>query len=451
MSADGSMDFLLERFAQTPEAVAFLDRGRSFTYGRLVEAEAAFERRLRDEGVVAGEIAVVLGDYSPELFCLLLALLRNSNTIVPVTRESVVERETILSLSEAQWVIDFTSDEAQLSRTGVEPSSPLLLGLRETGDPGLILFSSGSTGRPKAILHDMRLVTEKFRKPGPRIVAIAFLMLDHFGGINTIFSILGGLGTVVTVRDRSVVSICRAIEEHHVEILPTTPSFLNLLVRSDALDRFDLGSLEKITYGTEVMPQQTLDRVGAAFPGVLLQQTYGLSELGVLRSKSREDGSLWVRVGGDGFQTKVVDGILWIKSGYAMVGYLNAPSPFDAGGWFNTQDLVEVEGEWLRILGRDSDLINIAGQKVYPAEVEQAILELDNIADVAVYGESNPLLGQIVVAKVATVEPETAAALKARIRRACAHTLAAFKLPTKVVVAGAEELYSVRLKKKRRA
>jgi acyl-CoA synthetase (AMP-forming)/AMP-acid ligase II len=199
------------------------------------------------------------------------------------------------------------------------------------------------------------------------------------------------------------------------------------------------------------MPQQTLDRVSRAFPGVLLQQTYGLSELGVLRSRSRDDGSLWVRVGGDGFQTKVVNGILWIKSDYAMVGYLNAPNPFDADGWFNTEDLVEVDGDWLRILGRDSDLINVAGQKVYPAEVEQAILELDNIRDVVVHGEAHPLLGQIVVAKVATVEPEAAALLKQRIRRACAHQLAAFKLPTKVVVASEAEFYSARMKKRRQA
>jgi acyl-CoA synthetase (AMP-forming)/AMP-acid ligase II len=146
-----------------------------------------------------------------------------------------------------------------------------------------------------------------------------------------------------------------------------------------------------------------------------------------------------------------VDGILWVKSDYAMLGYLNAPDPFDADGWFNTEDLVEVDGEWLRILGRDSDLINVAGRKVYPAEVEQAILELDNIRDVVVYGEANPLLGQIVVAKVATVEPESAAELKQRIRRGCAHQLAAFKLPTKVVVADEGGLYSVRLKKKRQA
>jgi acyl-CoA synthetase (AMP-forming)/AMP-acid ligase II len=176
-----------------------------------------------------------------------------------------------------------------------------------------------------------------------------------------------------------------------------------------------------------------------------------LSEVGVLRSKSRDDGSLWVSIGGHGFKTKVVDGILWIKSDYAMVGYLNAPSLFDADGWFNTQDLVEVDGEWLRILGRDSDLINVAGQKVYPAEVEQMILDLDNIRDVAVYGEPHALLGQVVVARVATIEPEAVASLKQRIRTSGARQLAAFKLPTKVVLADESDLYSPRLKKRRRA
>ena len=445
------MEFLFERFATAPDGVAFIDRGRPFSYGQLIETTAAFEDQLRRERVADGDVVAVLGDYSPELACLLLALLRNRNIVVPLTRESIVDRDTILELSEAQWVVDFTSNAARLTPTAARSVNPLLAGLRSAADPGLILFSSGSTGTPKAILHDMRLVTEKFRRPGPGLVAIAFLMLDHFGGINTLFAILSGLGTVVTVRDRSVVTICTAIQEHRVEVLPTTPSFLNMLVRSDALERFDLGSLKRITYGTEVMPQATLDRVRRAFPGVVLQQTYGLSEVGVLRSKSREDGSLWVRVGGDGFQTKVIDQVLWIKSDYAMVGYLNAPDPFDSDGWFNTQDLVEVDGDWLRILGRDTDLINVAGQKVYPAEVEQAILELDNIKDVVVYGEPHPLLGQVVVAKVAIAEPESATDLKHRIRRACAHRIAAFKLPTKVVIGDDAEFYSARLKKRRQA
>ena len=191
-------------------------------------------------------------------------------------------------------------------------------------------------------------------------------------------------------------------------------------------------------------------RVRAAFPDAQLLQTYGLSEVGVLRSQSRPDGSLWVRLGGPGFQTKVVDDILWIKSDFAMEGYLNAPSEFDAEGWFNTRDKVEVDGDYFRILGRATDIINVGGQKVYPAEVEDFLLQLDNIVDVAVYGEPSPLLGQLVVAKVQLERPESADQLKKRIRQACAGHLTPFKIPGKVVIA-TEPLYSARQKKLRTA
>lgn len=190
---------------------------------------------------------VILGDYSPELVCLLFALAQNANVLVPVTRESVLDTSTIVGLSEAQWIVDVADGEPSFERVSERPEHPMLLGLQAAGDPGLILFSSGSTGAPKAILHDLRRVAEKFHRQGTSMVAIAFLMLDHFGGINTLLAILGGLGTVVTIPDRSVTRICQAIETHGVELLPTTPSFLNALVRSDAVDRFDLSSLKSHT------------------------------------------------------------------------------------------------------------------------------------------------------------------------------------------------------------
>jgi acyl-CoA synthetase (AMP-forming)/AMP-acid ligase II len=212
---------------------------------------------------------------------------------------------------------------------------------------------------------------------------------------------------------------------------------------------YDLSSLKRITYGTEVMPQSTLDRLSRAFPNVVLQQTYGLSEVGVLRSQSRGDGTLWVRIGGEGFKTKIVNDVLWIKSEYAMVGYLNAPSEFDAEGWFNTQDQVESDGEYFRILGRVTDLINVGGQKVYPTEVENVILEMDNIQDVSVFGEKNAILGQIVVAKLVLKIPETVESVKRRVRHTCLKKMASFKVPTKVILADGD-LYSARQKKIRR-
>lgn len=444
------MQWLLDRFAAHPTRAAFIHRDRQVSYGAVIDRINGFGILLAEHGIVRGERVAVLGDYSPELFCMMLALAMNGNIVIPLSRDAVVEKENALGISGCDWLIEF--DEAGLDATvmrhGVAAENALLDTLRDSGRPGLLLFSSGSTGKPKAILHDFERVTDKFFKQRAAVIAIPFLMIDHFGGINTILAIVSSLGTVVTVANRSIDNICQAIETHRVELLPTTPSFLTMLMASNLYRIYDLSSLKRITYGTEVMPQSTLDRVRAEFPGVTLQQTYGLSEVGVMRSQSRDDGSLWVRVGGEGFKTKVVDDVLWIKSDFAMLGYLNAPSEFDEEGWFNTQDRVEVDGEYFRILGRVTDLINVGGQKVYPVEVEDVILTLDNISDVAVFGEAHPLLGNVVVAKVLTSEPESAAELKRRIRSACNAVLANYKVPAKVVLADGP-LYTARQKKRR--
>lgn len=444
------MDFLFERFATAKDRPALIHDDHSWTYGAMLDRIDEHARALAEVGVEPGAIVALSGPYTPDVVCLLLALLRHRAVVVPITPDSVVEQSAMLDLGEVEWVAECAPGRAApaWSRRDVRPRHPMLLDLIAGGAPGLILFTSGSTGTPKAILHDAARVAAKFREPRTAQVVLAFLTLDHFGGINTLLGILSSLGTVVTVAQRSLRSVCTAIERHRVELLPATPSFLTMLVQSNAAETFDLGSLRLITYGTEVMPQATLDRLRTLFPAVRLQQTYGLSELGVLRSRSREDGSLWMRMGGEGFQLKVVDGILWIKSDFAMLGYLNAPSPFDEDGWFNTTDQVEVDGEYLRVLGRVSDIINVAGQKVYPAEVEEVILRLDNIVDVAVRGEASRLIGSMVVAHVKLHEPEPLDALKARIRQACARSLAAYKVPTKVVLAD-DEFYSRRGKKMR--
>jgi long-chain acyl-CoA synthetase len=183
-------------------------------------------------------------------------------------------------------------------------------------------------------------------------------------------------------------------------------------------------------------------------PDVRFLQTYGLSEVGVLRSQSKDSDSLWVKVGGEGFETKVVDGTLWIRAASAMVGYLNAPSPFDEEGWLNTEDLVEVDGDYIRILGRSTDIINVGGQKVYPAEVESVLLEMKNVRDATVHGEANAILGAIVVARLSLFEPEDPRMLKERVRRFCRRRLAPYKVPVRIEVVGTE-LFGARYKRER--
>ncbi len=446
------MDWLLDRFAKAPpELTAFVHKGRLYSYSEISRGIAGFSQQMRDRGVKQADTVVVIADYAPDVFCMILALASLGCIVVPLTRGSVIEESEALTISGCDHCISFAPDglnwaiEARCMRA----VNSMLDEFRAVKRAGLVLFSSGSTGKPKGMLHDFERVMEKFRIPRNPAVAIPFLMLDHFGGINTILAITSSLGTVVTTENRSVQAICAAIEKYRVDLLPTTPSFLTLLAASDLSVRYDLTSLKRITYGTETMPQVTLDRIRARFCGVELQQTYGLSEVGVLRSQSRPDGSLWVRIGGAGFETKVVDGILWIRSDYRMVGYLNASSGFNEEGWFNTQDRVEVDGEYFRILGRITDLINVAGQKVYPAEVEDVIIGLENVTEAVVAGEVHPLIGQIVVARVTLAVPEPIESLRLRVRKACLAKLAAYKVPTKVLLLD-QGAYSPRFKKVRK-
>jgi acyl-CoA synthetase (AMP-forming)/AMP-acid ligase II len=300
----------------------------------------------------------------------------------------------------------------------------------------------------KAALHDFDKLLLKFLKPRPAFRTLTFLMLDHIGGINTLFYVLSQGGTVVPVKGRDPASVCRMIERHQIELLPTTPTFLNMLLISEAYLHHDCSSLRMITYGTESMPSTTLEHLHAALPGVELKQTYGVSELGILQTKSRGSGSLWLRVGGNGYETKVVDNVLWIRSESAMLGYLNWPSPFNTEGWFCTGDSVEVDGEWLRILGRKSEIINVGGEKVYPGEVEGVLHEVENIRDVVVVGRANPISGQVVFARVVLHHPEPIEQVFKRIRCHCRGRLEPFKVPASIELVD-EPFHGDRFKKMR--
>jgi acyl-CoA synthetase (AMP-forming)/AMP-acid ligase II len=443
------IDWQLARFGEGASQTALIWRDREFSYGDLA---ARYEEWLAElsNTVAPGSSVAVIGDYSPGSVACLLALVKLRCILVPLSRESRDQHEQFFAIAELDYVIEMDADDRGHTRPlSNRQHHPLLEKLRAASDPGLILFSSGSTGQPKAILHSLTMLLEKFRKPRHCYRTLTFLLFDHIGGFNTLFYTLANLGCVVAASDRSVSKVCQTIAQHRVELLPSSPSFLNLVLLAEAHRNFDLSSLKLITYGTEVMPERTLAMANEAFPHARLQQTYGLTELGILRSKSASNNSLLVKVGGEDYDTKVVDGTLRIRAKCSMEGYLNAPSPFDAEGWFDTGDAVIQEGDYYRILGRQSEIINVGGQKVYPAEVERVIAGLPEVADVAVSGEPHLLMGQIVVATLQMSEPRPAVEMKKRIADICRGRLQPFMIPAKVRVV-TEPVVNYRFKKIRR-
>jgi acyl-CoA synthetase (AMP-forming)/AMP-acid ligase II len=428
---------------------ALVWRNESWSFSQLCDGCDAWLGDLARHGVKPGDTLAICGDYSPNLCALLLAALQNRNIIVPLAAAAAQRWNRLMELAQVRFAVRFDSDDAwHVTAFDRSVSHPLLRRLQESRAPGLVLFSSGSTGESKASVLDFERLLEKFEVPRTGYRTLVFLLLDHIGGINTLFHGLSHGGTIVTIPERSPDAVCAAIEAHRIQLLPTTPTFLRILLIADAIRRHDLSSLEIITYGTEPMPPSTLAAVREAFPRVRLKQTYGLSELGILPTKSRDSGSVWLKLGNAGFEHKIIDGVLWIRTPSAMLGYLNASAPFDADGWFNTQDLVERDGDYIRILGRKSELINVGGEKVHPTEIENVLLQLDNIKDVTVRGQPNPITGEVVAAKITPVRPEDPDSLKQRIRQFCRERLERYKMPAVIDVV-MDDHYGVRFKKSR--
>jgi long-chain acyl-CoA synthetase len=443
------IDFLLDEFARHESREALVWRDRVYDYGWLLDRTRHWCAELGGRLAGGERVAALEADYSPNAVALLLALVQRGLTVVPLAEQSRARGGEYLAIAEAECRLRVAADDdVEIVSLGRPATHPLHLRLRETGHPALVLFSSGSTGRPKAAVHDFVPLLEKFKVPRRGLRTLAFLLFDHIGGVNTLLHVLSNRGCLVTVRDRSPETVCAAIEKHRVQLLPTSPTFINLLLASEAYRDHDLSSLELVTYGTEVMPESTLARLHRLLPRVRLQQTYGLSELGILRSQSRSSDSLWVRLGGEGFETRVVDGMLQVRARSAMLGYLNAPSPFTADGWLVTGDAVDVDGEYFRIRGRRSDLINVGGEKVNPAEVESVIHELDAVAEVVVYGEPNALVGHIVCARAALVAGADERAVVKEIKAHCRRRLEPYKVPVRVSIAE-DGLHTDRSKKAR--
>jgi acyl-CoA synthetase (AMP-forming)/AMP-acid ligase II len=149
-----------------------------------------------------------------------------------------------------------------------------------------------------------------------------------------------------------------------------------------------------ITYGTERMDQPTLDALCTLLPRVDFRQTFGMSELGIVRVKSEARNSLFMKIGGEGVQTRVVEQVLHIHSETRMLGYLNTASPFDSEGWYNTKDIVEVKDGYYKVTGRIGDVINVGGLKFMASEVERIALAYPNVYLAKAVSKQNPITGQ---------------------------------------------------------
>lgn len=446
---------LLQALRQRRSDCVIIWRGEEISGSTLLDLGDCYRDFLDVQGITAGTVVGLRGDFSPSAIALLVTLIEIKAILVLLpyeeSRESSDNKTSLLAdIAGVEYIID-CSPKQELTCLRLQPDiCPIhYQSLRENQTPGLVLFSSGSAGKPKGIVHNFELLLQKFHHPRKGFRTVAFLLFDHIGGINTLCATLCDHGCLILPERRSPDLVFSVIAKHRAELLPTSPSFLRLSLVSEAYRRHNLASLRRITYGTEPMAESLLKRLHEIFPHVKFSQTYGLSEIGIMRAKSLESSSLWVKLGGEGMETRVVNGELHIRAHSAMIGYLNAPDPFLEDGWLNTTDRVEVDGDYVKILGRSSELINVGGEKVYPQEIENLIMTFPDVADVVVYGEKNPLVGEIVCAKVQVKFSGDKHTFAKRVQQLCRQSLPPFKVPRRIEVIESELPYTMREKKER--
>jgi len=419
--------------------LSIVENSRSYTYPELFEKIAAFKKWL-GENIASGDIIAVQSDYSFASIALLLALSEFPCIIVPVVPTTESEVQNKLKAAKANKIITFKDEEPALvlRQDGALEKVEQYHRITEENHAGLVLFSSGTTGVPKVMVHDLSALIAEFKEPRKQknLNFILFLLFDHIGGINTLLGCLNNGSQITIPENRNPEYILQLIQDQKIQVLPTSPTFLNLMLMTEDFDTYNLSSLKMITYGTERMPQHLLDKLKLKIPSVKFMQTFGTSETGILKTESKSSTSLFFRIIDPNYQYKIEDSQLYLKSKIQVSGYVNQESSqFTEEGWFATGDLVEVDEDgYLKIVGRINKVINVGGLKVLPKEVEDIINQFPEVIDSTVFAKDNAITGQMVCAKVVIREGLDEKEMKKEILKKCREELDRYKVPSKLII-----------------
>ena len=430
------VDTFIEKFSLHKEKIAIIDLERKISFSKLVTNINVFNERLKELNIKSGEVVFILGDYSFDSISLFFSLAINGNIIVPITSNNEQEVFERIQVAQPNWIFNLkTREERQFDCNQTLIRHHLLESLVQSNSSGLILFSSGSTGKPKAMVHNLEnLLLNYIDRKNKELNFLVFLMFDHIGGLNTLFNCLSMGATITIPQNRNPDDIARLIEKYKINVLPSSPTFLNLMCMSNVFENFDFSSIRMITYGTETMPESLLLKLKEKLPRVKFLQTFGTSETGIIKTSSMSSSSTFLKFDDPNQEFKIVKGELWLRSKSQVLGYINHSNEnFNDEGWFMTGDLVEETADgFIRIIGRAKELINVGGEKVLPGEVEAVIMELDCIADCIVKSEKNSITGQIVCADVVMKVGFNFKNEKMIIKSHCRKNLDSYKVPVRI-------------------
>jgi long-chain acyl-CoA synthetase len=335
---------------------------------------------------------------------------------------------------------------------------------RAAADPAALLFTSGTAGRPRAavLTHGSLLANleQVQRHPGlsvqPEDVGLGVLPCFHIFGLNIALALpLFAGASVALVEHFHPADSLRRIRADGVTTLAAVPAiydaWLSLSEQDAPADAF--ANVRLAVSGAAALGRDTVERMRDRF-GVHVHEGYGLTEASPVVSTSAvgdvpRPGSIGPPL--PGVEVRLVDhdgtdvlagdpGEVWVRGPNVFAGYWEDDEAtrrvLTADGWLRTGDIAVADDDgWLTLVDRAKDLVIVSGFNVYPAEVEDVLLEHPDVGDAVVVGAAHPRTGETVVAFVVPAEGRTVDRLD--LVRFATGRLARYKLPTRVEVVDA--------------
>jgi long-chain acyl-CoA synthetase len=456
--------------AAEPDRLAVIDGDVRLTYGELDRRINRMAHLLADRGVGHGDRVAVLLRNRPEVFVAWNAAGRVGAIPVPISyrftpnevryivgdsgscvfvHDGDTDASIVDGLPELRSTLDVDAGSGEQAPT--TPPTAEFLGTAVIP----MAYTSGTTGQPKGIVRSLPMPARE-ATPNPIAGFWGFTADDVHLMCGPAYHTAPGvyaqlhltLGACVVVMQPFNAEQClELIETERVTTSHMVPANFVRIVEVD-WDRRDLSSVRKILHAAAPCPVPLKRRVMEVFPPGTVWEYYGMSE-GLATIISPQE---WLAKPGSvgkafpGLDVKVVDddgntlppgeiGTIRVSAipGYEF-GYHNAPDKTAAAwedGYFTVGDLGHLDEDgYLFIADRRTDLVISGGVNIYPAEVEQAIAELADVVDVAVFGVPDERMGQRVHA-VVELRPG-AAATADDVIASLRGSLADFKLPRSI-------------------
>ena len=463
---------LMRSAADYPDRPAIRMDEQVLSYRGLDELSSRAASWLAERGVAAGDRVGLMLPNVPEFAVLYYGILRAGAIVVPMN-PLLKAREVDYYLTDSQAKIAFAwhgfadqaTEGARRAGSDLVLVKPDEFGLalrqrapgpgvadREPTDTAVILYTSGTTGQPKGaelshdnLLHNVEVTAATLLHLEPDDVVLGALPLFHSFGQVVGMGCAVAAGACLTLLTRfDPARALDIIKRDQVTVLPGVPTMYAAILHHAGGSAGDVASLRLCVSGGASMPVELLRAFEQQFDCMILEG-YGLSETSPVASfnhpeRARKPGTIGQPI--SGVQMRVQDdegrpvpsntvGEIAIRGRNVMKGYWRRPEETAevlADGWFRTGDLGLADAEgYYSIVDRKKDMIIRGGLNVYPREVEEVLYEHPSVAEAAVIGVTDDLLGEEVAA-VVTLKPG-ASADPDELREYVKSQLAAYKYP----------------------